>query len=168
MLAIETRALCKTYGQRRVVDNFTMHVPEGAIYGFVGKNGAGKSTVMKMIDSLVTPTSGEILLYENVVNGTAESGVRSNRRIGALIEDPGLYPALTATENLMCKALAIGFAECKSAVRRNIAYGRPRVCCQDKGKEILPWHETAPGGWACASRFAGSIAFGRTLQWPGP
>lgn len=114
MLAIETRALCKTYGQRRVVDNFTMHVPEGAIYGFVGKNGAGKSTVMKMIDSLVTPTSGEILLYENVVNGTAESGVRSNRRIGALIEDPGLYPALTATDNLMCKALAIGLPNAKA------------------------------------------------------
>ena len=55
MYAIETRALTKAYGGRRVVDNLNLHVRTGDIYGFVGKNGAGKSTVMKMIDSLVTP-----------------------------------------------------------------------------------------------------------------
>lgn len=113
MLAVETRALCKTYGKRRVVDNFAMHVPEGSIYGFVGKNGAGKSTVMKMIDALVTPTSGEILLYGSQADQNDEKSIRNIRRVDALIEAPGLYLNLSAADNLMCKALDLGLVDAK-------------------------------------------------------
>ena len=56
MYVIETCGLAKAYRGRRVVDGFGMHVAEGDIYGFVGKNGAGKSTVMRMIDGLAAPT----------------------------------------------------------------------------------------------------------------
>ena len=63
MYVIETRGLAKAYHGRRVVDDFAMHVQPGDIYGFVGKNGAGKSTVMKMVDGLVQPTAGEVLLF---------------------------------------------------------------------------------------------------------
>ena len=63
MHIIQTRGLTRVYGGRRVVDGFDMNVCEGDIYGFVGKNGAGKSTVMKMIDGLVEPTSGSISLF---------------------------------------------------------------------------------------------------------
>ena len=56
MNVIEARGLAKAYGGRRVVDDFAMTVAAGDIYGFVGKNGAGKSTVMKMICGEVAPT----------------------------------------------------------------------------------------------------------------
>lgn len=123
MYAIETRALTKAYGGRRVVDNLNLHVRTGDIYGFVGKNGAGKSTVMKMIDSLVTPDSGDILLFDSPIEALPKetgaqtsvggSSLRSARRVGALIENPGLLPELSAFDNLMAKALAVGIPDAK-------------------------------------------------------
>ncbi|HIW75496.1 MULTISPECIES: ATP-binding cassette domain-containing protein [Gordonibacter] len=103
MNVVETRGLAKAFRGKRAVDRFDMHVAQGDIYGFVGKNGAGKSTVMKMICGLVAPTEGEIALF----GGTRPDG-EDSLRIGALIEDPGLLPNLTAYENLMAKALASG------------------------------------------------------------
>ena len=64
MLAIETRGLCKAYRGRNVVDGLDMHVTRGDIYGFVGRNGAGKSTTMKMICGMIRPTAGEVLLFD--------------------------------------------------------------------------------------------------------
>ena len=118
MLAIETRQLCKVYGHQRVIDDLNMHVPQGSIYGFVGKNGAGKSTVMKMIDHLVRPTSGSISLF-----GSDSESEEANRiqRVGSLIESPGLLPDLSAYDNLMGKALALGLTDpgdsCQSMLR---------------------------------------------------
>ena len=65
MNIVETRALTKTYGRKRAVSGMNLHVQRGDIYGFVGKNGAGKSTAMKMIAGLVQPTEGEIILFGN-------------------------------------------------------------------------------------------------------
>lgn len=106
MNVIETRALTRTYGKRCAVDHLDMHVAAGDIYGFVGKNGAGKSTAMKMIAGLVRPTSGEI----EVLGATRgkDGPAAGFSRIGALIEDPGVLPTFSALENLMCKAIAIG------------------------------------------------------------
>lgn len=106
MAVIEARGLAKAYGGRRVVSDFAMTVSPGDIYGFVGKNGAGKSTVMKMICGEVTPTAGEVVLF----GGASEGGAR---RIGVLIEQPGLLPGLTAYENVMAKALAFGLVDAK-------------------------------------------------------
>ena len=112
MNVIETHDLTKVYGRGRnrkvAVDALDMHVAAGDIYGFVGKNGAGKSTAMKMIAGLVAPTSGEISLFGD--SGARESGIFSAAysRIGALIEEPGVLPGLSALDNLMAKALAIG------------------------------------------------------------
>jgi ABC-type multidrug transport system ATPase subunit len=79
MLALETRSLTKAYGHRHVVSNFNMHVPKGSVYGFVGKNGAGKSTVMKMVDHLVHPTSGCIYLFGQE-SAAKEQEIRGSRR----------------------------------------------------------------------------------------
>ncbi|MEE0705146.1 MAG: ATP-binding cassette domain-containing protein [Adlercreutzia sp.] len=106
MAVIEARGLAKAYGGRRVVSDFAMTVSPGDIYGFVGKNGAGKSTVMKMICGEVAPTAGEVVLF----GGASEGGAR---RIGVLIEQPGLLPGLTAYENVMAKALAFGLVDAK-------------------------------------------------------
>lgn len=106
MAVIEARGLAKAYGGRRVVSDFDMVVSPGDIYGFVGKNGAGKSTVMKMICGEVAPTAGEVVLF----GGASEGGAR---RIGVLIEAPGLLTDLTARENVMAKALAFGLVDAK-------------------------------------------------------
>ncbi|MEC4174860.1 ATP-binding cassette domain-containing protein [Adlercreutzia sp. R7] len=128
MYAIETRGLTKVYGGRRVVDDFAMTVQPGDIYGFVGKNGAGKSTVMKMICGDVAPTTGEVVLFGREAAGAAPTGGAAfradgegTRRIGVLIEQPGLLPGLSAYRNLMVKALAWGIvdapARCEEALR---------------------------------------------------
>ena len=65
MNVIEARGLTKVYGGRAVVRNFSMTVAASDIYGFVGKNGAGKSTVMKMICGDALPTAGEVVLFES-------------------------------------------------------------------------------------------------------
>lgn len=110
MLALETRSLTKSYGHKSAVKDFNMHVPEGSVYGFVGKNGAGKSTMMKMVDSLIQPTSGCIYLFEEESSKVEEKRLR---RIGSLIENPGVMPNLTTLDNLMYKALAIGITNPK-------------------------------------------------------
>ena len=125
MNVIEARGLAKAYGGRRVVDDFAMTVAAGDIYGFVGKNGAGKSTVMKMICGEVAPTAGEVALFGvptgiGSVQGVSGEGDQA-RRIGVLIEQPGLLPNLTAYQNLQAKALAWGIvdgpARCEEVLR---------------------------------------------------
>ena len=124
MNAIETRGLSKAYGGRRVVSDFDMTVAAGDIYGFVGKNGAGKSTVMKMICGVAAPSGGEVVLFGGALEGSGAGSAPSDtgvgdlvagsaaiRRIGALIEEPGLLPNLSAYRNLMAKALAWGIVE---------------------------------------------------------
>lgn len=96
---IETSRLTKQYGKKLAVDNVNLHIEEGEIYGLIGSNGAGKTTIMKMLSGLASPTSGEIKLFSE------EEGYR---RVGVLIEDPGLYGNLNAFENLKLKALAMG------------------------------------------------------------
>lgn len=104
MNVVETHGLTKTYGRWRVVDNLNMHVRQGDIYGFVGRNGAGKSTVMRMICGLASPTEGSVTLF-------GQERASAQQRVGALIEAPGILPNLTAYGNLMAKALALGIAD---------------------------------------------------------
>ena len=123
MNVIEARGLTKVYDDRAVVRDFAMTVAAGDIYGFVGKNGAGKSTVMKMICGDALPTAGEVVLFESdrtsAGDGEPEDG--GVRRIGVLIEEPGLLVNLSAYRNLMAKALAWGIvdgpARCEEVLR---------------------------------------------------
>lgn len=100
---ITTNGLTKSYKGKPAVDHVSMRVQKGDIYGFIGRNGAGKSTTLKMLCGLVYPTAGEIQLFEGSVMDEA-----ARRRIGILIEDAGLYPHLTARENMMLKARYLG------------------------------------------------------------
>ena len=112
MNVIETSGLTKAFGGKMAVDQFDMHVGQGDIYGFVGRNGAGKSTVMRMLAGLAEPTGGEVRVF-----GMQPREASASRRIGALIESPGLYGSMSATDNLMMKALALGLADPKDKVR---------------------------------------------------
>lgn len=109
MEAIKTVGLSKLYGKKRAVDNLSFTIGSGEIYGFVGRNGAGKSTVMKMLAGLILPSSGEIeILGEKMAPGC------TSRRLGALIEKPGLYPGLSGFDNVMVRALALGIPDAKT------------------------------------------------------
>lgn len=101
---LKTYGLTKQYGRMKAVDHINLHVKKGAIYGFIGRNGAGKTTFLKMISGLAAPTSGEIELFG--YRGQELKYVRS--RIGCLIEEPGLYGNMTARENLRIKCKLFG------------------------------------------------------------
>lgn len=108
-LAVETVCLTKMYKDKAAVKQLNMSVREGEIYGFIGKNGAGKSTTMKMLCGLAGPTSGEIRLF-----GKPVSDPVIRRRMGVLIETPGLYPHMTARQNAVLKARCMGLADERS------------------------------------------------------
>ena len=103
-MLLETRNLTKQYGHHKAVDSVNMHIKKGAIYGFIGRNGAGKTTCLKMISGLSKPTCGEIEMFG--YKGKDLQKVRS--RIGCLIEAPGLYGNMTAYENLNIKCKLFG------------------------------------------------------------
>ena len=92
---IETRKLVKKYGDQTAVNEVELHVKKGSIYGLLGRNGAGKTTIMKMILGLTKITSGEVDVFgENMIGKEEEI----YPKIGAIIEAPGFYPNLTGTD----------------------------------------------------------------------
>ena len=93
-----TTALSKHYHHTKALDGLSMHVPRGAIYGFVGRNGSGKTTLIRLLCGLQAPTSGSFRLYD-VENASA--GIHlARRRLGAVIETPSFYHHLSAADNL--------------------------------------------------------------------
>ena len=101
---IETSGLTKTYGSKDAVRDINIHVREGEIYGLIGRNGAGKTTIMRMLSGLSQPTSGDYSIYGKT--GTERGALMKD--IGVLIENPGLYPNLSAYENLKIKCIGMG------------------------------------------------------------
>lgn len=95
--AIKTTKLTKRFGEEIGVDCVNMHVPQGKIYGLLGRNGAGKTTTMRMLLNLASPTSGEISLFGEDYRKNPK-GIY--HRIGSMIETPGFYENLTGKENL--------------------------------------------------------------------
>ena len=93
---LTTDNLTKKYGDKVAAGNINIHVREGEIYGLIGRNGAGKTTIMRMISGLSRPTEGSYKIH-------GESG----RGIGVLIESPGLYPNRSAFDNLKIKCIAM-------------------------------------------------------------
>ncbi|MHB9944211.1 bacitracin ABC transporter ATP-binding protein [Clostridium botulinum] len=94
---LNTTNLSKKYKKDFVVNNLNISIKRGEIYGFIGENGAGKTTFIRMITGLVAPTNGEIELFSKE-KGDGLGHVR--KRIGALIEKPAFYPYMTAYQNL--------------------------------------------------------------------
>ena len=101
-----TNGLTKQYRKFKALNNLNMHVPKGAIYGFVGKNGAGTTTLIRLICGLQEPTNGEYSLYgrKNTDGGIS----KARRRMGAVVETPSIYLDLTAEENLREQYLVLG------------------------------------------------------------
>jgi ABC-2 type transport system ATP-binding protein len=95
--AIETNNLSKSYGTVRALQNVNLRVRQGEIYGFLGLNGAGKTTAIRALLGMIHPTAGKVILFNQEV-GLAGRGPWN--RVGHLVEAPSAYPELTTFENL--------------------------------------------------------------------
>lgn len=102
---LETYSLTKEYGKEKVVNNVNLNIEKGDIYGLIGKNGAGKTTIMKMICGLISQSQGDIKLF-----GISDLK-RGRKRIGATIEQPALYPNMTAKESLIYYDKLLGITD---------------------------------------------------------
>ena len=101
---LTTDKLTKAYKQHKAANEVSLHIRKGEVYGLIGRNGAGKTTVLKMICGLATPTSGSFTFQGK----TGAELVSVKNRIGALIETPGLFLKMTAFQNVKLKCLACG------------------------------------------------------------
>ena len=113
MNAIEIRNLSKSFRGMYAVDHLNMTVPQGAIYGFIGENGSGKSTTEKLICGHLVPDCGEIKLFGR---DYTDPGVRV--RIGALIENAGCFPGSSVYQNLKMQCINLGIENADEEIRR--------------------------------------------------
>jgi ABC-2 type transport system ATP-binding protein len=100
---LQTNALTKKFGRKAAVNGLNINVKNGDIYGFIGRNGAGKTTFIRMVAGLARPTGGSIRLFES------EDLELQRRKTGTMIENPAVFPHMTARENLIyyCKLLGL-------------------------------------------------------------
>ena len=113
MNAIEIKNLSKSFRTMYAVDHLNMTVPVGAIYGFIGENGSGKSTTMKLICGHLVPDSGDIRLFGK---DYTDPGVRV--RVGALIENAGCFPGSSVYQNLMMQCINLGIENADEEIHR--------------------------------------------------
>ena len=111
--AIEIRDLTKSFRGMHAVDHLSMTVPVGAIYGFIGENGSGKSTTEKLICGHLVPNHGTIKLFGKPYT---DPGVRV--RVGALIENAGCFPGSSVYQNLMMQAINLNLPDPDREIRR--------------------------------------------------
>jgi ABC-2 type transport system ATP-binding protein len=104
-LAISVRDLSKKYGERMAVSHINFDVPLGTVCGFVGPNGSGKTTTMRMLLGLISHTGGN----GQVLDASIDEPAKYLSQVGAMIEGPAFYPALTGAENLKVLATLGGF-----------------------------------------------------------
>lgn len=103
MNAIEIRGLTKNFGQKQALKGLNMTVPQGAIYGFIGENGSGKSTTEKIICGLIHADGGTVKLY-----GKDHIDADIRAKVGVLIEAPGCFPNISVWNNMKLQAANLG------------------------------------------------------------
>ena len=112
MNAVEVRNLTKNFGRNQALKGLDMTVPMGAIYGFIGENGSGKSTTEKLICGLLIPDGGTIKLF-----GREHTDADVRAKVGVLIEAPGCFPNYSVWNNLMLQAANLGIHDGDKEVR---------------------------------------------------
>jgi ABC-2 type transport system ATP-binding protein len=109
-LILQATGLTKKYKRRTVVDSLALSIEPGDIFGFLGQNGAGKSTVIRMALGLVRPTSGRVLLFGQEMS---KHPLRALSRVGAIVESPAFYERFSGWDNLRIFAAMSGGANRK-------------------------------------------------------
>ena len=103
---LQTFDVCKRYKNHTVLNHVNMNVAKGDIYGFVGENGSGKTTIIRLITGLIHPSAGSFSLF-GVSNQSAEI-LNARKRLGAIVETPSIYLNFSAKENLMMQGQILG------------------------------------------------------------
>ena len=129
MNAIEISSLSKHFGKKQAVSGLNMTVPAGAIYGFIGENGSGKSTTEKMICGLLHPNGGKIRLY-----GKDYTDAEVRAKIGVLIEAPGCFPNLSVWNNMMIQADNLGIQNPRQEIAKVLKTVRMEGAASNKYK----------------------------------
>ncbi|MGE6380128.1 ATP-binding cassette domain-containing protein [Shewanella baltica] len=112
--AIETQGMTRAFSGVNAVENLDLAIPKGTIYGFLGPNGCGKSTSIRMLTGLLSPTSGEIRVLGETLPGAEE---KLRRRIGYMTQKFSLYDNLSVRENLEFVAQIYGLNRRASKLR---------------------------------------------------
>ena len=113
-IAIDVRGLSKTFGGREVVHDLSMQVKRGTIYGFLGPNGSGKTTTIRMLCGLLTPDSGEGTCLGFDIRRDAD---KIKRRVGYMTQRFSLYQDLSVRENLEFVARLYGLRDARGEAR---------------------------------------------------
>lgn len=129
MNAIEIRNLTKNFGQKQAVAGLDMTVPKGAIYGFIGENGSGKSTTEKLICGLLVPSGGEIKLF-----GKPHTDAEVRAKIGVLIETPGCFPNYSVWNNMRLQAANLGIEHPEREIAKVLQLVRMEGAASNKFK----------------------------------
>lgn len=129
MNAVEIKNLSKTFGSKQAVSSLNMTVPMGAIYGFIGENGSGKSTTEKMICGLIPKDQGSVTIY-----GRPSSDDSVRAKIGVLIESPGCFPSLSVFDNMMLQAKNLGIKDTEAQVIKTLKLVRMEGAAKNKYK----------------------------------
>lgn len=129
MNAIEIKNLTKNFGQKQALRGLDMTVPTGAIYGFIGENGSGKSTTEKLICGLLVPSGGQIKLFGR---DYTDADVRA--KVGVLIEAPGCFPNYSVWNNMMLQAANLGMKNAEEEVRKVLKLVRMEGAASNKYK----------------------------------
>ena len=103
---LQTHGLTKKYGRKNAVDGVDMNIARGDIYGFVGENGSGKTTVIRLVCGLIRSNSGYFELFGENSRGAGINSAR--RRLGAIVETPSIYRNMSARENLRMQSAILG------------------------------------------------------------
>lgn len=105
---LKTSALSKHYGNLKAVDNVSMQIRKGDIYGFVGKNGAGKTTIIRILTGLIKKTSGSFEIFG--IPDTDEAQLKK-QRLSGIVDTPSLYLNLSAHDNIVMQMKTLGMKE---------------------------------------------------------
>lgn len=127
-MILEVEHLKKHFGNFVAVDDLSFSVQQGEVYGFLGQNGAGKSTTIRMLLSLIAPTSGSIQLFGKSITAHREAILN---QMGAVVEKPDLYKYLTGYENLSLFAKMSGKHISKETINQTLALVGLEKRCHD-------------------------------------
>lgn len=102
LIVLDSKNICKSYKSVQVLNNISIKIEKGNVYGLVGENGSGKTTFMRLITGLQNPTSGEYSLFN--VNFNDKKIIQSRKKVAGIIEAPSFFPNFTAFDNLKFQA----------------------------------------------------------------
>ncbi len=129
MNVIEIKDLTKNFGAKRALGGLNMTVPEGAIYGFIGENGSGKSTTEKIICGIIHPSGGSVKLFGR---DYTDADVRA--KVGVLIEAPGCFPNYSVWNNMMLQAANLNIKNAEQEVVKALKTVRMEGAASNKYK----------------------------------